>query len=56
MWCSEGRDASDVFAYDELREYGVSNVFETVEQGGFCSDSESDIVSEESESDESIAY
>ena len=45
MWCrwSENRD---LLAYDELRQFGVSNVFETVEQGGFCSDTSSD--SEES--------
>jgi hypothetical protein len=32
----------DVLAYDELRQYGVENVFMTVEQSGFCSDTSSD--------------
>jgi hypothetical protein len=36
-------------AYDELRQYGVANVFNTAEQGGFCSDTDSD-------SAESVAY
>ena len=39
-----------MLAYEELRELGVENVFNTVMQDGFCSESE------ESESDESIAY
>ena len=32
----------DLLAYDELRQYGLSNVFKTVEQSGFCSDTSSD--------------
>lgn len=47
-WSVE-RDASDLLAYDELRGLGVGNVFKTVEQDGFCSDTESD-------SAESVAY
>jgi hypothetical protein len=53
---SDERDASDVLAYHELRELGVENVFSTVMQDGFCSDSGSGSVSEGSESEESIAY
>ena len=47
-WSVE-RDASDLLAYDELRGLGVGNVFKTVEQDGFCSDTESDGA-------ESVAY
>ena len=46
---SDERDASDLLAYDELRQYGVATVFNTAEQAGFCSESESD-------SAESVAY
>ena len=43
--CSE----ENLRAYDELRQYGVANVFHTVEQPGFCSETESG--SEESDSE-----
>ena len=43
------RDASNLLAYDELRQYGVATVFNTAEQAGFCSESESD-------SAESVVY
>jgi hypothetical protein len=49
MPLSDERDASNLLAYDELRQYGVTNVFDTAEQAGFCSESES-------ESAESVAY
>ena len=49
MWAlSAERDASALLAYDELRGFGVANVFDTVEQDGFCSDA--------SDSDKSVAY
>ena len=49
MPLSDERDASNLLAYDELRQYGVANVFDTAEQAGFCSESEAD-------SAESVAY
>ena len=49
--CSEERESCNLRAYDELRGYGVANVFNTAEQPGFCSESES-----ESDSGESVAY
>ena len=49
MSLSDERNASDLLAYDELRQYGVANVFDTAEQAGFCSESESD-------SAESVVY
>lgn len=47
---SDERDACDLLAYDELRQHAVANVFQTVEQSGFCSDTESE--SDESDAEE----
>ena len=41
IWCRWSEN-NDLLAYDELRQFGVSNVFEIVEQDGFCSDTSSD--------------
>lgn len=58
--CSEERESCNLRAYDELRQYGVANVFNTVEQPGFCSETESGSEESESESEsdsgESVAY
>ena len=48
-------DADNLLAYDELRQYGVDNVLQTVEQPMFI-DSSSEDSDAESDSAESIAY
>jgi hypothetical protein len=46
----------NLLAYDELREYGVENVFNTVEQPGEFLDSSSEEGDTESESEKSTEY
>ena len=47
LMCSGERDAVNLLAYDELQQHGVANVFDTVEQDGFCSGTESESEGEE---------